>query len=54
MEVLNSLARGLGDVYKRQALSFPFDCNRKIQFETLPGRKLVLVEMIAIFNILRA
>jgi hypothetical protein len=37
-----------------QALSFPFDFNRKIQYETLPGRKLVFVKMIAIFNILRA
>jgi hypothetical protein len=37
-----------------QALSFPLDCYRKIQFETLPGKKLVLVKMIAIFNILRA
>jgi hypothetical protein len=37
-----------------QALSFPFDFNRKIQFETLPGRKLGFVKIIAIFNILRA
>ena len=39
---------------RAQALSFPFDYNRKIKFETLPGRKLVLVKMIAFFNILRA